>query len=244
MFLILLFILWVYLPFTSVEDCEYRDRLVAHGCGSVDGCLQTNCKEALLKSVKNGIKKIEIDLYITKDGHLVCIHDLALFNKMCNRKEGTPLYYSDFKGCKIYGKYTPMSFNDVIDLQSQYGFTIMTDKISDVKLLNKYIPNSLRNEIYVEAFSIDDYIELENNGYIPMYSATFRYKDIPRFITDCFKKQGLIDFVVVSHKSFGFYLRLVRKLGVKVAVYTQNNKAYINKYILKKADYIYIDSIR
>lgn len=242
MVLIIGFNIWIYLPFAG-EEVNYRDRLVAHGCGSIDGYIQTNSKEALFNSLKRGLKNIEVDLYVTKDSQLVCAHDLVLFNKMCGRADSMPLFISDFKKSKIYGKYTPLTFKQLLDYQSVYNFTIWTDKISETKLLNEYIPYSLRSSVRIETFSLPDYQELKKFGYTPMYSATLRYKDLFRLLKDCFINKGLIDFIVVSNRSYDYYLRLLRKMGVKVAIYTQNNNDYIRKHILKEADYFYTDSL-
>ena len=54
---------------------EYAStKLIAHAGGAIDGHVYTNSKEAVLNSINNGSKYIELDFSLTSDSELVCVH--------------------------------------------------------------------------------------------------------------------------------------------------------------------------
>jgi len=52
--------------------------VVAHRCGVVNDELTENSLAALDEAIARGYTHVEVDLRITKDGHVVCLHDANL----------------------------------------------------------------------------------------------------------------------------------------------------------------------
>ena len=73
--------IWLVSPFGYPDGDVLSDSnyYIAHAAGAVDGNTYLNCREGLLQSLANGYKYIELDLGLTADSTLVCIHDWNTF---------------------------------------------------------------------------------------------------------------------------------------------------------------------
>lgn len=61
----------------------FRHRYMAHALGGYEGYKYLNSEEALINSLKNGFKFVEVDISITDDDNIVCSHGWT--EKDCNR---------------------------------------------------------------------------------------------------------------------------------------------------------------
>ena len=233
----------------SLSDSRY---FIAHATGSLEGYTYLNSKESLLSSLDNGYKYIEFDLQYTSDSIIVCVHNWEQFNKasipdICGQDSDKYMKvpsYAEFKKRRIYGKYTPLSLQDVIQIQSQIPFTIVTDLISDVKALNNYFLKKLRRNVIVEAFSETDYKELKAAGYTPMLSlgCISIIPDGLSFICSNILNNEY-EWIVAEQHSSKRTLRLLRKLfGIKIALHTVNSAAFYSWHLANDVDLIYTDN--
>ena len=99
---------------------------IAHALGGIDGLDYSNSLEAFEESYRKGFKVFEADLEYTSDGELVLIHnwERALLRRLFGMdlpddNVETPLSLSEFKSQKIYGKYTPLSFKELLRLMKE-----------------------------------------------------------------------------------------------------------------------------
>lgn len=239
--------LWLIRPMPDPYGNVLSDRsyYIAHAAGAIDGYRYTNCREALLQTINNGYKYIELDLGLTKDSVLVCLHDWKLFNSMTsydNLNEQS-VTASEFKKRKIYNKFTPLTIKDVIAIQNKYQFVIVTDRISKVEILNKYFTQN-KNNIMVEAFTATDYIMLKEAGYIPMLSLqTINYPKIIKYflLTPLIKRQK-IDWICIKANSNMKSIRLIKRLfNCKIAMYTSNSPSFFKEHLGKEIDLVYTD---
>ena len=164
---LMLALLWLARPLEkSAEIINFLSPslLIAHAGGAIGGHTYTNSKEALA----NGFQYIELDLYETSDSNVVCLHSLEDYREMTST-DCEVLDAKSFLSHQLYGKYTPMTLNDAIKIWEERPFYFVTDKISDPIILNRYFKRN-RNKVIVEAFSLDDYIQLERDGYTSMFS--------------------------------------------------------------------------
>lgn len=243
--LLIIISLWLISPLKRIDAdvLSNKNFYVAHAAGAIDGITYLNCKEALLHSLENGYKYIELDLGLTEDSSLVCIHDWDFFLKKTGN-DTIPLTKDDFKKRMILGKYTPLALEDVLFIRDSNPFIIVTDKISDPNILNKYFEKN-REQIMVEAFNISDYKELKNDGYVPMMSLwKFDFQKIFwYFIYYPIKYHFKIDWVCVDSSSNMKSLRVLKRLfNCKVAMYKSNSYSFFEEHLGKEIDLIYTDN--
>jgi glycerophosphoryl diester phosphodiesterase len=247
-FLISLIFLWLTLPMKSTDHdvLSNREYYIAHGGGGMEGHIQMNCKEGLMHSLANGYKYIELDLGLTTDSNLVCIHDWASFHKKTIGDTSCvkyPISTESFRKRKILESYTPLTIEDAIAIRDQHPYIIVTDKISDPTILNRFFTRE-RNNIIVEAFNLADYSALKDAGYIPMMSLwEFDYSKLFRYFIYYRLVNGIkIDWICVSSKSNMKSLRIVKRLfNCKVAMYSSNSPEFFTNHLGKEIDMIYTD---
>ncbi|WP_025684196.1 phosphatidylinositol-specific phospholipase C/glycerophosphodiester phosphodiesterase family protein [Paenibacillus maysiensis] len=103
-------------------------RVISHAMGAVDGLAYTNAREAFVNNYKKGSRVFEVDLMFTSDRHLVARHEWTeSFTEQMQQEQvvgkeqgGKPWSYQQFKNTPIYGSYTPVDWNDVLDLLEKY----------------------------------------------------------------------------------------------------------------------------
>ena len=100
--------------------------LIAHALGGVDGYEYTNSLEALELAYENGLRVFEADIQIV-DGQLLLLHDLERAAEMCGF-ESTAFSADDYLASELYGRYTPMSWRDLLAfMQSHPDVYVVTD---------------------------------------------------------------------------------------------------------------------
>ena len=239
--LIILSVDWFFIPLgvnnqTDIHNPKYY---IAHAGGSIDGLTYTNCKEALINSIEKGFQYIELDLYMTTDSQVVCLHKLENFNEMTGLQLDS-LDYESFINSSFYGKYTPLSLSEAIKIWEKHSFILITDKISDPEVLNKYFLHH-RNRVIVEAFSSNHYKRLKAYGYVPMLSLGKDDHSIKAYLSSSLKCGYFIDRVYTTSRTQDKYLRLLKKLGANVTVSTQNDSDYYNSHLGRLVDQVYTD---
>lgn len=214
--------LWLSRPFPESSQCvNVLDSrfLIAHAGGSVEGKTYLNNKEAIVCSLDKGFKYIELDLYLNSDGKVICSHDF------------------EHRSNKLF------TLSEAIRIWQDSPFVFVTDKISDYKILNNYFYDNRQNVI-VEAFSVEDYCLLEKEGYIPMLSIGGRIGGLAKFLIASMKTGRIISRVVTTKDANGFLLRFYKRLGVTIAVYTVNDVNYLKNHIGKDVDLVYTDFLQ
>lgn len=149
---------------------------IAHAMGGIDGTSYTNSLEAFLLNYENGHRVFEVDLSLTSDNELVAIHDWSqeMTIGICEfplteEQIGQPLSAAEFKELKIKGQYTPLSFEDIVELMDSFPdiyivtdtketetayvteqFQYIIDKTSEVDpaLLDRIIPQIYNEDMY------------------------------------------------------------------------------------------------
>ncbi len=143
-----------FTPFTHKDDTWYQNtNLVYHaGCG-LDGLTYSNSKEAMEAAVQNG-NVIEVDFLHTKDGILVCCHDWA---RIADSDEGLTL--REFQETKIYGKYTPMTAEDLVQFMTEHKeiFVVVDTKEVDLTSVVQDLINLAKEPDILNRFIIQLY---------------------------------------------------------------------------------------
>ena len=211
--------LWLISPLEEpTEDMNVLSprHLIAHAGGAVRGHIYTNSKEALMNALDNGFWYIELDLFKAPDGNVVCIHDLSAYRLK-------PI----------------MTLREAVDIWQKVPFKFVVDKISDPQMLNQYFKTN-RAHVYVETFGIGQYKQLKQNGYVPMLSVDDGIRGLFKFVVTSIYC-GKVDRIVTYYQTPEYMLRIYKRLGTQIAVYTVNDISYLNNHIGKDVDMVYTD---
>ncbi len=133
-------------------DTDYswleNNRYIAHALGGIEGKSYTNSLEAFEENYKKGLRLFEVDLEYTSDGELVLIHDWErerlkeLFGMPVPADNvETPLSLKEFKSQTIYGKYTPLTYQELIGIMKDHPdmYLVLDGKYSDEeRVLKEY----------------------------------------------------------------------------------------------------------
>ena len=103
----------------------------------------------------------------------------------------------------------------------------------------------MKDDIKVEATTIDDFVELKKRGYHPMLTiGDLNHNEFWYYIKLAMINEYPIDWIVISATQSDFrYVRILKRLfDIKTAMYTQNEKAFFEQYAGREADLIYTDT--
>ncbi len=187
-------------PMTK-EELAY----IAHAMGGIDGFVYTNSIEAFKANYDKGYRLFEVDLLFTSDDVLVARHewtetDYERFEQldfidlteieMNEREEYVPTL-EQFLSMKINGQYTPMTFDDLLQLMQEYPDTIfITDtKWSDDESVEKAftaiveqtkkVDESLLSRIIPQLYTIEMFDIIEDINEFEQYVYTM-YQEVQR----------------------------------------------------------------
>ncbi|MFD1738953.1 phosphatidylinositol-specific phospholipase C/glycerophosphodiester phosphodiesterase family protein [Bacillus salitolerans] len=100
--------------------------LIAHAMGGIDEKTYTNSLEAFKQNYEKGYRVFEVDLIVTSDAKVVARHDWSLhsYEKLeqnhPRKLSFGPLHSEEFQDLKIHSQYTPLSFEDIVQLMTEY----------------------------------------------------------------------------------------------------------------------------
>lgn len=106
-----------------------KEKVIAHGLGAIGDLTTPNCLESFQAAYGSGVRVFEADLRLTRDGQVILRHDYGTDWTQIPTRE-------DFLSEKVDGRYTPLSFRDLLLLMERYpDICVITDskfKDSDV----------------------------------------------------------------------------------------------------------------
>jgi len=189
-------------PLVDEENAWYtKARLRAHAGGGIEGCMYTNSKEALLESYKKGIRIIELDATITSDDKVVISHNF-MKDVTWGLSSDLPTY-KEFMECKICGRFTPMSLEDLIIFLVEHrdlhivldhpakGFLQLTKIINKLlELINeKQLDKNVLDQFIIQVFTIEEHEWLNSLKH---------FKNLEFYFSAKRDIEGTIDYVVKS----------------------------------------------
>lgn len=116
----------------SAADILSENRIVAHGMGAPEmwdeGSAPLNCLEGFLTQYEAGVRVFEADLRLTRDGKVVLRHDWWPTDWQDGINGAAIPTLDEFLAKPILGRYTPLSFRDLLLLLERYpDVCIITD---------------------------------------------------------------------------------------------------------------------
>lgn len=213
-------------------------RFIAHAGGAIDGTTYTDSREALLQAIENGFRLIELDFIMTADRRLVAAHDWKNWRK----ESGSTLEHptlEEFLAVPVFGKWTPMSFADVVAVFREHPELILvTDKTKHFHYLANEFP--FPDRLLVEVFSEADLRRAKAAGIrYPMPSTLWERKDFESLI----KVHGL-KFLALHTRSVereAAKIRRARELGACTFAFSTNEEAFVAKNLTRDLFGVYTD---
>lgn len=95
-------------------------RIITHALGAAGGVNYLNSKESFLSYYQMGSRLFEVDLVKTSDDVWVCRHSWHSSLGQWEGEEKKVLSCEEFLSAPLYGKYTPMTLEDLILLLADY----------------------------------------------------------------------------------------------------------------------------
>lgn len=247
-----------------------KHRCVYHGGGGVDGEYQyTNSREAVLENYEAGARVFEIDFEMSADGRPVCVHDWGqtYWNMDIPMievekdgeiiEEAEPLTVEEFKSHKIFEKYTPMSFEDLLDImEEKEDMYVITDakrredpevielfqafvdeaKAKDVKLLDRIIPQMYNIHMYDTLRTIYDWKSVVFTFYF--YGKGFSYQEI----YDYSRQHGIKVFCTNEDRDDMLFFNAMEDRGAMLYMHTYNEAEEVEKIVKENRAYgVYTD---
>jgi hypothetical protein len=94
--------------------------LIAHAMGSVNGVSGLNCREAMILNYEAGYRLFEVDLNLTSDGKLACVHDWYQYEGIKTEAE--------WRAAPLYGGRRTLMLDDVLDyMAARPDMRLITD---------------------------------------------------------------------------------------------------------------------
>ena len=237
-----------------------KNKYIAHAMGGIDGKTYTNSYEAMVKSYQDGFKVFEVDLIEDKIGGLMACHS---FSEKDMIKMGMPTSYAtnrptaaEFKKQKIYGKYTTMTIDDILDYMRTHkdmylvvdmkdkttsglrrNYNIVIDKARREGVLDRIIPQAYSTETFE---LLDSMYEFKS-----MILTCYSMEDVNSYyIADYCKRKGIGVLTVDGKKYSSNLLSECKKKGIKMYMNTYNDQSTVNRYTGYGVSGFYTDFLR
>ena len=123
------------IPVNTPEFDWENYNIITHALGGIDGLTYLNSRESFINYYDKGCRLFEVDLTQTSDGVWVCRHNWKESLGQWKGEERKVLSSEEFLNTPIYGKYTPMTFEDLLKLLDEYpdAFVMIDSKQYSVR---------------------------------------------------------------------------------------------------------------
>lgn len=168
----------------SAWDILANATVISHGMGAIGEVTTLNCLESFRMQYNRGVRVFEVDLRMTRDMQVVLRHDWRAGWQTEVSETSIPTL-AEFKAKALLGKYTPLSFRDLLLLMEEYpDICVITDsKFTDAELVTLQFEAMLRDaqelglghvfdRIVVQVYNELMFKVVDNLGQFPCYIYT------------------------------------------------------------------------
>ena len=169
--------------------------IITHALGGLDGYTYLNSRESFINHYDKGCRFFEVDLSQTSDGVWVCRHN---WKEPMGQWEGDKkkvLSAEEFLNTPIYGKYTPMSFEDLLKLLVEYPDAFVTIDSKQYSVRN--YQRTLEDYAQYREIAINAGLEHTLGQIIPelynsaMYSGTMLVYKFPAYLYSLWQEYSI-----------------------------------------------------
>lgn len=169
--------------------------IITHALGGLDGYTYLNSRESFINHYDKGCRFFEVDFSQTSDGVWVCRHN---WKEPMGQWEGDKkkvLSAEEFLNTPIYGKYTPMSFEDLLKLLDEYPDAFVTIDSKQYSVRN--YQRTLEDYAQYREIAINAGLEHTLGQIIPelynsaMYSGTMLVYKFPAYLYSLWQEYSI-----------------------------------------------------
>lgn len=226
------------------HNCDF---FIAHAGGGLIQDEQilpyTNSKEALLQSINEGFKFIELDLMLDNEGGIFAAHSYEDFYKFTNAPLSqdihTPPSKDYIKNARILGHFSPLSADDINEIfLKNPNLYLVTDKITDFKALKTQF--NFTNRIIVEVFSKIDYFKAKKLGFKPALCVWSSVENLKSAMKLKIPMITASTFILRDENGVNLTQKYIQNGGC-ILMFSSNQKDFIDKFKGKNATMFYTD---
>lgn len=246
----------------SATDILSGTTVIAHGMGAIGTLTTPNCLEGFLAQYEAGVRVFEADLRLTRDCQVVLRHDWWHADWQEDISWAKVPTREKFVSSPILGKYTPLSFRDLLLLMEEYPdiciitdtkftesdvFTIQFDAmLADARELGL---TYLFDRIVVQIYNTNMLSALNNIYHFPHYIYTLYQDDFNRTENALRERAafcaqwGIEGITMESSLWKSAYRDIAREYGVRVYVHTVNDRDKARQLLESGVDGVYSDTL-
>lgn len=235
--------------------------VISHGMGMIEGVTTLNCLESFRQQYEQGVRVFEVDLRMTRDLQVVLRHDWRAGWQTGISETSVPTL-DEFRARPLLGKYTPLTFRDLLLLMEEYpDICIVTDtKFTDAETVTVQFEAMLEDarslglsylfdRIVVQVYSQLMFRVVDSIGEFPHYVYTLyaegfnrteqAFADIMTFCTE----SGVMGVTMWDYWWKAEFAPIARESGVEVYVHTVNDVQKAAELLVSGVSGVYTDSI-
>lgn len=257
---IVILILFTVMSFLSIMTGS-NPVMIAHAGGGVEDedARYLNSLEGVIEHYNNGTRVFEFDFMFTSEFEIIAMHNFEpeLYGEGWSFNNRISII--EFESLLVKGVYTPLTFDDVLDLMIKYPemkLVLDTKESGDflyslydemyIKIFNKNI--ELVNRIIPQLYNEDMYHYLEENFDYNEYIITLYKLELSnKEVIEILEKYNKIKYITISqdrdHRFSLIWSLQFRGIDVEIYVHTINSEIKAFFYEAIGADGIYSDSI-
>lgn len=235
------------LDYSWLED----NHTIAHAFGGIEEYTYTNSLEAFEANYAAGHRLFEVDFMLTTDDITVAGHDWAHFYSITGREtdengEAAPLSLEEYLSSSIYGKFTPLTWCDIVELMAEHpDMYIVTDTKDTVDpmitttftqivkeaqavnpdILDRIIPQIYNNEMYDIIMDIYPWKSLIYTCY--NQGDEFSYDNVYAFASS----RGIKVIATFPARGDNDFVTKIQEMGGCVFLHTFNDLEQVETYI-------------
>ena len=189
-------------PVNTPEFKWENYNIITHALGGLDGLTYLNSRESFINHYDKGCRLFEVDLTKTSDGVWVCRHNWKESLGQWEGDERKVLSAEEFLNTPIYGKYTPMTLEDLLLLLKEYpdAFVMLDSKQYSVRNYQRTLEDYAEyREIAIDA-GIQEVLgqiipEIYNSA---MYSGTALLYKFPSYIYSLWQDYSITELKEIA----------------------------------------------
>lgn len=236
-------------------------RIIAHGMGAIGGRTTLNCLEGFQEQYKRGVRVFEVDLRLTADQQVVLRHDWRAGWQAGISELNVPTL-EEFLDKPIRGRFTPLSFRDLLELMERYpDICIVTDtKFTDAEIVTLQFQAMLRDgeelglsylfdrmviQVYDELmFRVVDHLHHFNYYIYTLYTAGFaRTEEDFQSKADFCAQNGIMGITMWDYWWREPYAAIASGSGLKVYTHTVNDADEARSLLDSGVSGVYTDEL-